>query len=98
MAVLREISLTYRFTDVSDDKIEQPLQYESKEKFLVVNLSSQHTIINYEVVAIGTVRQISLRPAEVLRTAILINASAVILIHNHSSGNPKPSREDYLFY
>lgn len=47
--------------------------------------------------AIGTVNAVSLRPAEVLRSAIIINAPAMILVHNHPSGNPKPSHSDIQF-
>ncbi|GAA5139923.1 hypothetical protein GCM10025767_25030 [Thalassotalea piscium] len=72
------------------------LSLETKEHFIVVNLTNQHTIINYETVAIGTVKAVSLRPAEVLRSAIIINSPTIILVHNHPShnhpsGNPKPS-------
>ena len=53
--------------------------------------------MNFEVVAKGTVNQVSLRAAEVLRTAVIINASAVIIIHNHPSGNPSASDADINF-
>lgn len=110
MAILREISCVYTFKQVDDDilnqKLDSPakvyqvfkhLKEETKERFIVVNLNNQHEIINYETVAIGTVNQVSLRPAEVLRTAILINAPAIILVHNHPSGDPTPSRQDINF-
>ena len=96
MAILREISCVYTFREVDDDilnvtldspekvyQVFKHLKHETKKRFIVVNLNSQHQIINYEVIAIGAVNQISLRSAEVLRTAILINAPAIILIHNH---------------
>ncbi|MGL1959120.1 MAG: hypothetical protein OCD00_17615 [Colwellia sp.] len=51
----------------------------------------------YETVAIGTVNAISLRPAEFLSSAIIINAPAIILVRNHPSGNPKPSCNDFQF-
>jgi DNA repair protein RadC len=110
MAILREISICYTFKEVESDILNQTLDSpekvyqvfkflskETKEHFIVVNLTSQHTIINYETVAIGTVNAVSLRPAEVLRSAILINAPAIILVHNHPSGNPKPSNSDIHF-
>lgn len=110
MAILREISIQYTFKEVecdvlnqtldSPDKVYQVFKFlsnETKEHFIVVNLTSQHTIINYETVAIGTVKAVSLRPAEVLRSAIIINAPAVMLVHNHPSGIPKPSRSDIHF-
>ena len=110
MAILRELSICYTFKDVDCDILNQTLDSpekvyrvfnflsnKTKEHFIVVNLTNQHTIINYETVAIGTVNAVSLRPAEVLRSAILINAPAVILVHNHPSGDPKPSRSDIYF-
>ncbi|XQW84259.1 JAB domain-containing protein [Thalassotalea piscium] len=110
MAILREISICYTFKEIDDNILNQALDSpekvyqvfnflskETKEKFIVVNLTNQHTIINYEVVAIGTVKAVSLRPAEVLRSAIIINAPAIILVHNHPSGDPKPSRSDIHF-
>lgn len=110
MAILREISVIYSFTEVSDDftgkEMTSPelvyaafnfLKYEAKEKFIVINLNNQYGIMNYEVVAIGTVNSIQLRPCEVLRTAVLLNAPAVILVHNHPSGYPDPSKSDIAF-
>jgi len=110
MATLRELSICYTFKDVDCDILNQTLDNpekvyqvfkflsnKTKEHFIVVNLTNQHTIINYETVAIGTVNAVSLRPAEVLRSAILINSPAVILVHNHPSGNPKPSSSDIHF-
>lgn len=110
MAILRELSICYTFKEIDNDILNQTLDSpekvyqvfkflskETKEHFIVVNLTNQHTIMNYETVAIGTVNAVSLRPAEVLRSAILINAPAVILVHNHPSGNPKPSRSDIHF-
>lgn len=108
--ILREISVSYLFTEIDCDitgrKLETPefiykvfdfLKYEPKEKFIVVNLNNQHGIMNYEVVATGTVNSIQMRPVEVLRTAVIINAPAVVLIHNHPSGYPEASRPDIEF-
>ena len=110
MAILRELSICYNFKEVASDILNQTLDSsekvyqvfkfllkETKEHFIVVNLTNQHTIINYETVAIETVNAVSLRPAEVLRSAILINSPAVMLVHNHPSGNPKPSQADIHF-
>ncbi|MBL4911442.1 MAG: DNA repair protein RadC [Alteromonadaceae bacterium] len=110
MAILREIEVRYKFTqvdcDITGKLLDAPhkvysafnfLKFEPKEKFVVINLSNQHTIMNYEVVASGTVNSVSLRPSEVLRTAVIINAPAVILAHNHPSGVPTPSQSDIQF-
>lgn len=107
MPILREIEVTYRFRSIKCDiigkKLESPelvyttfnfLKFETKEKFIVINLNNQHGIMNYETVATGTVNSIKLRPCEVLRTAVMLNAPAVILVHNHPSGYPDPSNSD----
>jgi len=107
MAILREIEVRYKFTEVNCDitgrKLESPelvytvfnfLKYEAKEQFIVINLNNQHGIMNYETVATGTVNSIKLRPCEVLRTAVLVNAPAIILVHNHPSGYPDLSERD----
>lgn len=110
MAILREIEVRYKFTDIDCDltgfKLESPelvytafnfLKFESKEKFIVVNLNNQHAVMNYETVASGTVNSVQLRPCEVLRTAIILNSPAVVLVHNHPSGYPDPSQSDISF-
>ena len=73
------------------------LRYEPKEQFIVVNLNNQYQVMNFEVVAKGTVNQVILRPAEVLRTAVVINAPAILIIHNHPSGEPQASIADIKF-
>jgi DNA repair protein RadC len=110
MPILREIEVRYTFKeidcDVTGKALDNPkrihevfnfLKFEPKEKFIVVNLSNQNTIMSYEVVASGTVNSVSLRPAEVLRTAIIINAPAIVLVHNHPSGIVNPSKADIAF-
>jgi len=110
VSILREVSVNYIFHETSSDiigrKLESPeliyevfsfLKFEPKEKFIVVNLNNQHGIMNYEVVATGTVNSIQMRPVEVLRTAVIINAPAVVLIHNHPSGFCEPSIADIEF-
>jgi len=73
------------------------LQNETKEKLIAVNLDAKNKIICFEVVAIGSVSTIFARPIEVFRTAILVNASSIVLVHNHPSGEPRPSGDDIAF-
>lgn len=65
-----------------------------KEHFIAVNLSGSHEIINIHVVTVGTVNRVLVHPREVFEEAIRVNAAAVILCHNHPSGNCDPSIED----
>lgn len=107
MAIIREINVKYHFKEVECEIIGQSiatpsnvakvfdyLKHETKELFIVVNLTSQHDINCFEVVGIGTVNSCSLRPSEILRTAVLLNMPAVVLLHNHPSGYPQPSEAD----
>lgn len=75
----------------------EDLQNLTKEKFIAISLDTQNKILCFEVVAIGSVEAIYVRPMEAFRTAIVANASAVILVHNHPSGEPGPSPDDVNF-
>ncbi|MCF7886560.1 MAG: DNA repair protein RadC [Candidatus Marinimicrobia bacterium] len=65
-----------------------------KEKFMVVLLASNNKIIKDKIVTEGTINSSVITPREVFHEAIGALAAAVILIHNHPSGNDRPSRED----
>ncbi len=63
------------------------------EKMLVVYLDAQNKIICIKIDK-GTVNQAVVYPREIIRHALIANASALILIHNHPSGNIRPSDAD----
>lgn len=65
-----------------------------REAFAVLFLDGQHALIEFAVMFEGTLTQTSVYPREVVRRALMLNASAVILAHNHPSGMPEPSRAD----
>lgn len=67
---------------------------EPAERFVVAYLDSQHRLIRQELHAVGTVTQAAVRPREVARRALELHASAVILGHNHPSGDLEPSPAD----
>jgi DNA repair protein RadC len=64
------------------------------EMFGVLFLDSQHRLIEMQELFRGTLAQTSVYPREVLRQALLLNAGAAILVHNHPSGMAEPSRAD----
>ncbi|MGQ0560356.1 MAG: RadC family protein [Gemmatimonadota bacterium] len=66
----------------------------SQEEFRILLLTTQHTVIRELVVTRGTLDASVVHPREVFRSAISESAAAVILVHNHPSGDPAPSRED----
>ncbi len=66
-----------------------------QEEFHVVTLDTKHKPIHTHRVTVGTLDASLVHPREVFRPAIRDAASAVILVHNHPSGDPTPSREDH---
>ncbi len=65
-----------------------------REMTLTVCLSANHNINALHVVSIGSLTASVVHPREVYKLAILSNAVAIALMHNHPSGNLKPSKED----
>lgn len=67
---------------------------ETKEYFYTIHLDTKNRLICIDQVSIGSQSQAIVHPREVYKTALLSSASAIILLHNHPSGDPAPSRED----
>ncbi|MEM6491318.1 MAG: DNA repair protein RadC [Pseudomonadota bacterium] len=67
---------------------------QSREQFRVLFLDRKNRLLGDEVVAEGTVDRTAVFPREIVRRALELGASALILAHNHPSGDPKPSAED----
>lgn len=65
-----------------------------REHFVVLCLDSKNAVIGANVVSIGSLSLAIVHPREAFKPAILCNAAAVILGHNHPSGDPEPSPED----
>jgi DNA repair protein RadC len=65
-----------------------------RECFVVACLDAQHQLIGVNVVSVGSLTLCVMHPREVFKPVILLNACAVILAHNHPSGDPTPSPED----
>lgn len=72
------------------------LRDKDREGFLVIFLDSQHHIICDEILFEGTIDAASIYPREVVKRALIHNATAVILAHNHPSGIAEPSQSDKL--
>lgn len=69
-------------------------QGHEREVFGVICLDNQHRIIAFEEMFFGSVDHVSLSPREIARLALRYNASAIVLFHNHPSGDVKPSSAD----
>lgn len=108
---LREIVIRYKKKKLKEDsqvgkkirgakqvvELFTDLQNEAKEKLIAISLDAKLKILCFEVVAMGSVSSIYLKPFEALRASIALNASGIILLHNHPSGDPTPSAEDKKF-
>jgi DNA repair protein RadC len=66
----------------------------AQERFVVVLLDGRHRVVGEEVVSQGTLTASLVHPREVFRPALRASAAALILVHNHPSGDPTPSAED----
>ena len=65
-----------------------------REHFLLVTLNGGHEILQIHVITVGTLNRTLIHPREVFTTAMRDNAAAIIVSHNHPSGNCQPSEED----
>ncbi len=70
------------------------MAYESREQFRILFLDKRNVLIADEVQGQGTVDHTPVYPREVVRRALELSATAIILVHNHPSGDPTPSRAD----
>lgn len=67
---------------------------EERENFGALYLDTQNFVIKDEILFIGTLAEASVWPREVVKAALLCNASALIVFHNHPSGVAEPSQAD----
>ena len=65
-----------------------------KEHFVALLLDNRHRVIRFSPIAIGSLSATLVHPREVFKEAIAASAAAVILAHNHPSGDPEPSAHD----
>jgi len=76
------------------DYLQTAMAHEQIEQFRVLFLDRKNTLIADEVLQRGTVDHTPVYPREVMKRALILNPSALIVVHNHPSGDPKPSRDD----
>ena len=81
--------------DVSDLLMAE-LRYKKQEHFKAVILDTKNQVISIETITIGTLNASLVHPREVFNRAIKKSAYGIVLVHNHPSGHPEPSKEDLL--
>ncbi len=65
-----------------------------REHFIVLQLDTRNQVTGVHVVSVGHLNACLIHPREVFKASILANANAIIIVHNHPSGNPEPSMQD----
>jgi DNA repair protein RadC len=66
------------------------------EQFGVLSLDTKHRVVRASILSIGTLDASVVHPREVFREAMAAGAAALVLFHNHPSGDPEPSEDDVL--
>ena len=79
-------------SDVVDLVME--MQFLEKEHFKVISLSTKNRVIGIDEVFVGSLNSSIVHPREIFKKALEKSAASVILVHNHPSGDPEPSKED----
>lgn len=99
--MVREGSVLYR-----ERRIKMPLDavnlfrqflgedFPDREMFMVACLDSKNTPNLLEIVSLGSLSATIVHPREVMKLAVLSNSAAIIVAHQHPSGDPSPSKED----
>ena len=70
------------------------LRRETKEYFIAAHVDGKNRIVCIDQISVGSLNQSIVHPRETFKSALLSSAAAIILIHNHPTGDPTPSRED----
>lgn len=70
------------------------IRLEAKEHFIALHLDGKNRIICFDRVSVGSLNQSIVVPRELFKTACISSAAALVLLHNHPTGDPTPSGED----
>ncbi len=80
--------------DAVQDYCRSSMAFADKEQFRILFLDKRNHLIADEVQQVGTVDHTPVYPREVMKRALELSATAIVLVHNHPSGDPTPSRAD----
>lgn len=72
----------------------EDMKFLDREHFRAIHLNTKKLVICVDTVSIGTLNSSLVHPRELFKTAIKRSTAAILLVHNHPSGDPSPSRED----
>lgn len=91
---LRQPGIFFTSSTATRDWLRLQLAGQEREVFMVLYLDNQHCLLESETLFAGSVNQVQVHPREVVKSALRFNAAAVVLAHNHPSGDPEPSKAD----
>ncbi len=91
---VQKVGCPYDLMQICSKTLE--LTKEPEEVFGMITLDTKNNITGYFEVSRGTINSSMVHPREVFKRAILQNASSVVFIHNHPSGEAEPSHEDIV--
>jgi DNA repair protein RadC len=80
--------------DDAANLVMEEMRHFDREHFRAILLNTKNQVIGTDKVSVGTLNSSAVHPRELFRNAIKRGAASVILVHNHPSGDPAPSRED----
>lgn len=90
----RKISGSQDAIDFCEERFRRLIADAHREEFHIICLDTKNQVIDTHQISVGTLDASLVHPREVFRPAIKDAASSIILVHNHPSGDPTPSRED----
>lgn len=91
---LRETGVAFTSTQAARDWLKLKMAGLEREVFMVLYLNQQNQLITHETLFAGSISSTEVHPREVVKRALYFNAAAVILAHNHPSGDTTPSQAD----
>jgi DNA repair protein RadC len=94
LPLVRDVSTSRITTPGEVQKCCSDIAQLAQETFMVVSLDARNNVINKTLCTLGIADAALIHPREAFRQAIQDNASAIVLVHNHPSGDPRPSLED----
>jgi DNA repair protein RadC len=100
--LVRETTTQYNNTNIKNitdiikliDNIED-IKNNDVENAYIICLNNKNVPVNYSLIAKGTINASMIDPKTIFKTILLSNASSFIMVHNHPSGDPTPSKQDY---
>lgn len=91
---LRQPGISFTSSAAARDWLRLQLAGQEREVFMVLYLDNQHRLLESETLFAGSVNHVQVHSREVVKSALRFNAAAVVLAHNHPSGDPEPSKAD----